>query len=255
MESDDGNRATNRRPFSLQFWGAEKETQQRLETAIFEDLNRYCWNQQNSANISISTANANSSTNPGPQVISNTDGQVLNHHTIRTFIGVVTSMWPSPRVILIEVNLNFSLMLKLFSNFVKIYTITVLNSSSGDQWLRKDVSTSSDQPNGLDINLDTILSNYPYVKTECFSYDDSGFGTAESTKEDINYQHPPTPQILQPQSSGVTTTSVLLESNLSATSDLISYTDMTNNNNEWNIDRNEIKDWETCEANVRLKRS
>lgn len=146
-------------------------------------------------------------------------------------------------------------MLKLFSNFVKIYTITVLNSSSGDQWLRKDVSTSSDQPNGLDINLDTILSNYPYVKTECFSYDDSGFGTAESTKEDINYQHPPTPQILQPQSSGVTTTSVLLESNLSATSDLISYTDMTNNNNEWNIDRNEIKDWETCEANVRLKRS
>jgi hypothetical protein len=126
-----------------------------------------------------------------------------------------------------------------------------LNSSSGDQWLRKDITTSSggDQPNGLDINLDTI---FPYVKTECYSYDDSGFGTAESTKEDINYQHPPTPQVLQPQSTGVTTTSVLLESNLSASSDLISYTDMSNNNNEWNIDRNEIKEWETCEANVRL---
>lgn len=125
--------------------------------------------------------------------------------------------------------------------------------------MRKDISTSSssgsEQPNGLDINLDTILSNYPYVKTECFSYDDSGFGTAESTKEDINYQHAPTPQILQPQSTGVTTTSVLLESNLSAASDLISYTDMSNNNNnnDWNIDRNEIKDWESCEANVRLK--
>jgi hypothetical protein len=139
----------------------------------------------------------------------------------------------------------------------------VLNSSSADQWLRKDISTSSgvgggggagDQPNGLDINLDTILSNYPYVKTECFSYDDSGFGTAESTKEDLNYQHPSTPQLLQPQSTGVTTTSVLLESNLSAASDLISYTDMSNNNNEWNIDRNEIKDWETCEANVRIAR-
>jgi hypothetical protein len=120
--------------------------------------------------------------------------------------------------------------------------------------LRKDISTSSDQPNGLDINLDTILSNYPYVKTECFSYDDSGFGTAESTKEDINYQHPPTPQLLQPQSAGITTT-FKLENNLSATSDLISYTDMSNNNNEWNSDRNEIKDWETCEANVRLARS
>jgi hypothetical protein len=117
--------------------------------------------------------------------------------------------------------------------------------------LRKDISTSSDQPNGLDINLDTILSNYPYVKTECFSYDDSGFGTAESTKEDINYQHPPTPQLLQPQSAGITTT-FKLESNLSATSDLISYTDMSNNNSEWNSDRNEIKDWETCEANVRV---
>lgn len=77
----------------LQFWGAEKETQQqRLETAIFEDLNRYCWNQQSSsgsnnsgnstANISISTATSNSSgngnsTTSGPQLLNSTDGQVL----------------------------------------------------------------------------------------------------------------------------------------------------------------------------------
>jgi hypothetical protein len=60
-----------------QFWGAEKETQQRLESAIFEDLNRYCWNQQNNAaNISISSATANSSSSAGPQVINNGDGQV-----------------------------------------------------------------------------------------------------------------------------------------------------------------------------------
>jgi tRNA A37 methylthiotransferase MiaB len=137
----------------------------------------------------------------------------------------------------------------------------VLNSSSTDQWLRKEISNAADQTNGLDINLDTILSNYQFVKTECFSYDDSGFATAESTKDDINYtsssshqqqqqqlqQPPPTSQ----QSTGVTTTTnVLLENNLSASSDLISYTDMTNNNNEWNIDRNGIKEWETCEANV-----
>lgn len=107
--------------------------------------------------------------------------------------------------------------------------------------------------------MDTILNNYPYIKTECFSYDDSGFGTAESTKEDLSYQHTPTPQILQPNSTGVTTT-VLVESNLTATSDLINYTDMTNNinnnnNNEWNIDQNEIKNWETCETNVGLHSS
>jgi hypothetical protein len=136
----------------------------------------------------------------------------------------------------------------------------VLNSSSTDQWLRKEISNAADQTNGLDINLDTILSNYQFVKTECFSYDDSGFATAESTKDDINYtsssSHQQQQQLQQPpptsqQSTGVTTTTnVLLESNLSASSDLISYTDMTNNNNEWNIDRNGIKEWETCEANV-----
>lgn len=65
----------------FKFWGAEKETQQRLESAIFEDLNRYCWNQQNSGNISISSATTNSSTNnSGPQVINNSDGQVLILH-------------------------------------------------------------------------------------------------------------------------------------------------------------------------------
>lgn len=34
--------------FFVQFWGAEKDTS-RLESAIFEDLNRYCWTQQNSS--------------------------------------------------------------------------------------------------------------------------------------------------------------------------------------------------------------
>lgn len=93
------------------------------------------------------------------------------------------------------------------------------------------------------------------MKTEYFSYDDSGFGTAESTKDDINYQHPPTHQLLQPQSAGVTTTSALLENSLSEAGDLIGYTEMNNNNNEWSEDRNENKDWETCEANVSLNDS
>ncbi len=103
--------------------------------------------------------------------------------------------------------------------------------------------------NGLDINLDTILNNYPYVKTECFTYEDSGF----ASKDDINnFQHTATPQILQPQSN-VTTTSILLESTLSASSDLINYTDVSNNNAEWSMEQNEIKDWEASEAisNVR----
>lgn len=51
--------------FSLQFWGAEKDTS-RLESAIFEDLNRYCWSQQNNANGISNQTN-------------NTDGQVLRN--------------------------------------------------------------------------------------------------------------------------------------------------------------------------------
>lgn len=77
---------------SLQFWGAEKETQQRLESAIFDDLNRYCWNQQNAANISISTATTNSSTNSASQVFNNGDGQVFD--ILQLIFICVTSMGP-----------------------------------------------------------------------------------------------------------------------------------------------------------------
>lgn len=82
-----------------QFWGAEKETQQRLETAIFEDLNRYCWtasappttngsvtdtqntvsdNDNSGSSVNNNNnGNANSSTSLGPPVINNSDGQVV----------------------------------------------------------------------------------------------------------------------------------------------------------------------------------
>ena len=114
--------------------------------------------------------------------------------------------------------------------YFQIYTITVLNSSSTDQWLRKDLATSVDQSTGLD--LDTILSNYPYVKTECFSYDDSGFGT-DHTKDDI-VAYPPLPVPPRPihQSSGVTTTTnIILERNLN----IPSFDQNGNNNNDWHL--------------------
>jgi hypothetical protein len=150
------------------------------------------------------------------------------------------------------------------SNFVKIYTITVLNSSSADQWLRKDITTTStaqtsgggEQANGLDINLDTILNNYPYVKTECFSYDDSGFHSKDDMSNFQPHGTAAATQILQPQSN-VTTTSILLESTLSASSDLINYTDVSNNNGDWSMEQSEIKDWEANEAisNVSVRAS
>lgn len=47
-----------------QFWGAEKDTS-RIESAIFEDLNRYCWSQQNNSGVLSNQSG-------------NTDGQVKN---------------------------------------------------------------------------------------------------------------------------------------------------------------------------------
>lgn len=79
----------------IQFWGAEKETQQRLETAIFEDLNRYCWSTTTTSattngsvtdtinttadnnNSTANITNNNSSSTLGPPLINNAaDGQV-----------------------------------------------------------------------------------------------------------------------------------------------------------------------------------
>lgn len=108
--------------------------------------------------------------------------------------------------------------------------------------MRKD---NSEQTTGLDINMDTILSSYPFIKTECFSYDEGNFVPAQSIKEENGYQLATAPQIVQPKSSGVTSTNV-------ASGDLTAYADMTNNNNEWNANQNEIKTWETSEANVCL---
>jgi hypothetical protein len=50
---------------------------------MFDDINQYCWNQQSTANISITTANSSSNnsssinTSSPQQIIGNSDGQVV----------------------------------------------------------------------------------------------------------------------------------------------------------------------------------
>lgn len=60
---------------TLQFWGAEKEP--RLDSAIFEDLNRFCWTQQNNS------SDLNSQT-------CNTDGQI---YTLTVLNGNDPTTW------------------------------------------------------------------------------------------------------------------------------------------------------------------
>lgn len=42
--------------FFDQFWGAEKDAS-RLDSTLFEDLNRYCWQQNNSGDLNSQTCN------------------------------------------------------------------------------------------------------------------------------------------------------------------------------------------------------
>jgi hypothetical protein len=92
------------------------------------------------------------------------------------------------------------------------------------------------------IDFDTILSGYPcYIKTECFNYDDSGFGT-DNTKEDINGRLHANHQIIQ-------SNAVLpkIESpNSIETRNVISY-QSTINQNENN---NNETSWHLLEPNV-----
>jgi hypothetical protein len=112
--------------------------------------------------------------------------------------------------------------------------------------MRKDPADSTAP--GLD--LDTILGGFPgYIKTECFSYDDSGFdATGDQHKDDDQQlmsvqqlqlqlqlqqqqqQHECTQSLSQPQTPNPNT-SVVLTNSLEA-GNVITY---HNNNNSWHI--------------------
>ncbi|XP_058061374.1 ichor-like [Anopheles bellator] len=225
-----------------QFWGSDKDAN-RLDPAMFEDLNRYCWIQQNNNNnnhhnnnnnssTSSSTANNNSTNNNGPlnHQVADTDGQ--------------------------------------------IYTLTVLNGAPEPWVLRKDPTTSEPVAPASNLDLDTILGGFPgYVKTECFSYDDSGFGTDHHAKEDphqqqqqqqqhqqhllVQQQHQHLQQQVQPQQQQqqqqqmpVTSSNIVLSSNLLDPNSVLAYQN-NNNNNDWQMSDHNVIQQETPESLLR----
>ncbi|XP_035780476.1 sal-like protein 1 isoform X2 [Anopheles albimanus] len=222
----------------MMFWGSDKDVN-RLDPAMFEDLNRYCWIQQNNNN-NTSSANNNNSNNSNNCVLNNqmadTDGQ--------------------------------------------IYTLTVLNGTPEPWVLRKDPNTAEPTAPASNLDLDTILGGFPgYVKTECFSYDDSGFGTDHHAKEDphqqqqqqqhqhqqhllVQQQHTHSQlQQVQPQQQQqqqqqqqmpVSSSNIVLSGNLLDPNSVLAYqTNNNNNNNDWQMSDHNVIQQETPESLLR----
>lgn len=99
-----------------------------------------------------------------------------------------------------------------------------------EPWLRKDAVLAS----GPNLDLDSILGGFPgYIKNECFSYDDSGFGT-DHTKDEIVGQQQQHQQLNQSETGIVTTTNIVLTSSLDG-SDSFQNNNNNNNNNDWQM--------------------
>ncbi|KXJ80366.1 hypothetical protein RP20_CCG025432 [Aedes albopictus] len=168
---------------------------------MFDDMNRYCWIQQQNNGQQPVGSISNS--------VTDTDGQ--------------------------------------------IYTLTVLNGAPEPWVLRKDPTPTEPPPPASNLDLDTILGGFPgYVKTECFSYDDSGFGTDHHSKED------PQQQLLtqqqqqhlhqQVQQIPVSSTNIVLSNNLMDPNSVIAY---QNNNNDWQMSDHNVIEHETPESLLR----
>ncbi|XP_053670352.1 probable serine/threonine-protein kinase tsuA [Anopheles nili] len=230
-----------------QFWGSDKDAN-RLDPTMFEDLNRYCWVQQNNNNTTTSNNNNNNNntTNNGNNNSPN-NGSNSNNGGLSNQVADTDG---------------------------QIYTLTVLNGAPEPWVLRKDPNGSEPTAPASNLDLDTILGGFPgYVKTECFSYDDSGFGTDHHAKDDQHHQHQQQQQHLlvqqqqqqthlaQPQSQlqqvqtqqqqqmPVTSSNIVLSSNLLDPNSVLAY--QNNNNNDWQMSDHNVIQQDTAESLLR----
>lgn len=135
---------------SFQFWGTDKDPN-RLDAGVFEDLNRFCWNQQQQQQHQ-----------PQPHLHQPQPNQPGAQNNGAGAMSAFTS-----------------------STDGQIYTLTVLNGS--EQWLKKEMPDSASLP----LDLDTLLGGFPgYIKSE-YSYEDSGFGTDKPDDLMMTHHHNP----------------------------------------------------------------
>ncbi|XP_055857007.1 ichor [Episyrphus balteatus] len=233
-----------------QFWTSDKDTHSRLESTIFEDLDRYCWQQQQqhhhqhqqqqpqhhqSQQQSSQTSTQPSQQQQQPQqqqshhqsqqqhqlpspvtlTPSSSSQSTANNSQANSLIG---SVGTSSTTIVGGNNSNDN-------TDGQIYTLTVLNGN--EPWIKRD--PDAQLPPSLD--LDSLLGNFPgYIKSE-YPYDDSGFST-DGTKE-TDQVH----QSLQPHHlhSVVAQSSIPPVTTIATTNSTTQLAQFQNNNNDWHM--------------------
>lgn len=137
--------------FESTFWN-EKDTV-KLETAIFEDLNKYCWNSEDPANNAVQNQK------------SNTDGQIYTTLTVLNGIDQ-NSTWYRPPADSVSIDKDGAM--------TSPNSIEQLQASLDIDTI---LSIMPSQLNGFNHNYDgTPNSNTDgLIKSETFTYEDSGF--------------------------------------------------------------------------------
>ncbi|KAH8382390.1 hypothetical protein KR009_003309 [Drosophila setifemur] len=164
-----------------EFWHQDKDNSRLDSSSIFEDLDRYCWQQQP---VSASASNGGSSSTNQP---SPTSPQAHQQHQQQQQLQQQQQQQQQQHQQLQQQqqqpNANSSsgassgagsssdTISSLDTTDGQIYTLTVLNG--GEPWLKR--SEAEQLPSSLD--LDSLLGSFPgYIKSE-YPYDDSGFST------------------------------------------------------------------------------
>ncbi|XP_059218943.1 transcription factor mef2A [Stomoxys calcitrans] len=190
----DGSSASTTDPalHGYEFWTSDKEH----TSTIFEDLDRYCWQQQSNSSTTATSVtvpsngapnNSNNNTNnssnqmhhvPSPANSLNPLHSSLvnptsphNHHSPVTPVSTTTSSsLPTTPVSQTQLNSDGTIS-NIISTDGQIYTLTVLNGN--EPWLKRETDTQLQST----LDLDSLLGTFPgYIKSE-YPYDDSGFST------------------------------------------------------------------------------
>ncbi|XP_065354531.1 ichor [Calliphora vicina] len=171
----DGSSASTTDPtlHGYEFWST---TDKEHTSTIFEDLDRYCWQQQSNTTASTNNSSATVMHHSTPANTLNplhtstvNPTSPHNHHSPAPSVTTPTSLTSTP-VPQTQLNSDGTIS-NIISTDGQIYTLTVLNGN--EPWLKRD----SDAHLNSALDLDSLLGTFPgYIKSE-YPYDDSGFST------------------------------------------------------------------------------
>ncbi|XP_055923489.1 probable basic-leucine zipper transcription factor D [Eupeodes corollae] len=240
-----------------QFWSSEKDSHSRLESTIFEDLDRYCWQQQQQQqqhhhqhqqqhhhqqqpHHQSQQQSSQTSAQPSQQQQHQQPQQQSHHQSQQQQLPspVALTASSSSQSTANNSQAGGSLIGSVGSTTTivggnntndntdgQIYTLTVLNGN--EPWIKRD----PDAQLAPSLDLDSLLGSFPgYIKSE-YPYDDSGFST-DGTK-DAEQVH----QSLQPHHlhSLVTQSTIPPVTTIATTNSTTQLAQFQNNNNDWHM--------------------